>query len=386
MFPTISKSNLIRAALFKDCPVYVQFYVTARCNFTCRQCNVIYANSDVRECTLDEIERIADNLSAIGVAIVLLTGGEPFLRADLPEIIRIFLDRGIHVRMQTNGTASVEAIRKAIAYGGNDVSISLDTLRPELQDAINGGIPGSWQRALRTISAFTTHLPQGSSFAALGCVLQRENARDIEDVIRFGTAIGWYTSLVPVHVTDPLHPLSFRTYDQTMRFPHDQLAEIDAVIEQVRSMRKQGFLLYDSDQYLDDIKRLVHGEPVTWRRKRGGRCDSPNLYFAILPNGDFAPCCDHRLAASIPVYDPDFPKVYRSARLRDQVAEVTGACTGCMYGSFPEMTISMRFLQAKIQRVQTFFTSPPEKNWPISYESLLAIAEKVRKREDRQPR
>src|SRR5438034_6078586 len=83
-------------------PVYVQYYITARCNLTCQQCNIIYANSDVCECTLDEVQRMADNFARMGVAMVLLTGGEPFSREDLPQIIGAFESRGVHVRMQTN--------------------------------------------------------------------------------------------------------------------------------------------------------------------------------------------------------------------------------------------------------------------------------------------
>ena len=80
MFSNLSKTTLAKAVLFQNAPVYVQFYVTARCNLTCEQCNIIYTNSDVRECTIDEVERIADNFAKMGVAIVLLTGGEPFAR------------------------------------------------------------------------------------------------------------------------------------------------------------------------------------------------------------------------------------------------------------------------------------------------------------------
>ena len=58
--------------------------------------------------------------------------------------------------------------------------------------------------------------------------------------------------------------------------------------------------------------------------------------------------------------------------------QVTRACDGCMYGSYPEMSISMRYMTAKMQRVRTFFTSPPAKNWPLSYAQLLALAEKIR--------
>ena len=66
MFSSRSKMTLARAAIAHNAPVYVQFYVTARCNLTCKQCNIIYANSDVRECTIDEIHRIADNFARLG--------------------------------------------------------------------------------------------------------------------------------------------------------------------------------------------------------------------------------------------------------------------------------------------------------------------------------
>lgn len=383
MFSSLSKTSLARAVILKDTPIYVQFYVTARCNLTCQQCNIIYANSDVRECGLDEIQRIADNFRRMGVAMVLLTGGEPFMRKDLPEIIRAFEDRGIHVRMQTNGLASEEDIHKAVEYGGRDISISLDSLRPNVQDAINGKFQRSWHRALQAMATFTKYLPASGSFASLGCVLQRENLDDVESVIRFGSAVSWFTSLVPIHVTENVKPMNFRTFDRSLRFTPTDCDKVDAVIERVRGMRKDGFLLYDSDQYLDDIKRFVRGDATTWRSKHDGVCDSPNLYFAVLPNGDFAPCCDHRLQASYPTYDDTFPEVFRSKLFRGQVREITARCSGCMYGSYPEMTIAMRFLAATFERMKLFLASPPPKAWPVSYERMLTIADGLRP--ERQP-
>jgi MoaA/NifB/PqqE/SkfB family radical SAM enzyme len=386
MFSSLSKMTLAKAALFQDAPVYVQFYITARCNLTCEQCNIIYTNADVRECTIDEVERIADNFAAMGVAIVLLTGGEPFARKDLPQIIRAFESRGVHVRMQTNGFASEEQIARAVEAGGKDISISLDSLQPGRQDKINGGFNESWHQALKAMALFSKYLPKEGSFASLGCVLQPQNMGDIEDVVRFGTEISWFTSLVPVHVSDYDNPHGFRTFDQSLRFQKDEWPIVDAVVERVRQMREEGFLLFDSDQYLDDIKRFVRCEPTTWRGKNDNVCDSPNLYFALLPNGEFSPCCDHRLGNSYPAYNSDFPQVYRNKVFRKEVLQVTSACEGCMYGSYPEMTISMRFMAAKLQRIKTFLTSPPEKSWPFTYEQLLSLAEKIRNESRERPR
>lgn len=378
MFPVRSKLTLARAALFQDAPVYVQFYITARCNLTCKQCNIIYANSDVREATLEEIKRMADNFARMGVAMILLTGGEPFTRLDLPDIIREFSSRGIHVRMQTNGLATDERIQAAIAAGGRDISISLDSLWPGNQDEINGGFARSWHDALRAMAAFSKYLPKEGSFASLGCVIQRDNLGDIEDVIRFGSEISWFTSLVPIHVTTFDQPMNFRTFDQTKRWRPEELPDIDRLVERVRAMRREGFLLYDSDQYLDDIKRFAAGTATTWRQHNDGVCDSPNLYFAVLPNGDFAPCCDHRLPSGIATYVPGFPEVYRSKVFRDEVRRITRPCSGCMYGSYPEMTIAMRYLKAKLERFRMFVAAPPPKKWPLTYEQLLAAAERIR--------
>lgn len=378
MFSNRSKLTLARSTLFQDEPVYVQFYVTARCNLTCKQCNIIYANADVREATLDEIKRMADNFAKLGVAMILLTGGEPFTRSDLHEIIREFESRGIHVRMQTNGLASEERIHQVVEAGGRDISISLDSLWPGNQDDINGGFARSWHDALRAMAAFTKYLPKEGSFASLGCVIQRTNLGDVEDVIRFGTAISWFTSLVPIHVTSFDKPMNFRTFDQSKRWHDAELPFVNRLIERVRGMKKEGYLLYDSDQYLDDIKRFAAEQPTTWRQHNDGVCDSPNLYFAVLPNGNFAPCCDHRMGSDIPTYDGRFPEIYRSKNFRGDVLKVTKPCSGCMYGSFPEMTISMRYLKPKMERIKTFITSPPEKRWPITYEEMLVIAERIR--------
>ena len=378
MFSTRSKLTLARASLLQDTPVYVQFYITARCNLTCKQCNIIYANSDVREATLDEIKRMADNFVKLRVAMVLLTGGEPFTRQDLPQIIREFESRGIHVRMQTNGLASDERIHEAVEAGGRDISISLDSLWPGNQDDINGGFAKSWHDALHAMASFTKYLPKEGSFASLGCVLQRDNLGDVEDVIRFGTEISWFSSLVPIHVTTFDKPMNFRTFDQTKRWKPEELPYVDRLIERVRAMREEGYLLYDSDQYLDDIKRFASGQPTTWRQHNGDVCDSPNLYFAVLPNGNFAPCCDHRLGSNISTFQADFPAIYHGTAFRQEVLKVTKPCSGCMYGSFPEMTISMRYLKPKLDRIKTFIAAPPPKKWPVTYEQMLAIAERIR--------
>lgn len=147
MFSPKATFNIAKGLLTRRNPVYVQYYITARCNLSCKQCNIIYANADTREASLDEIATIARNLGKIGVGIVLLTGGEPFIRKDLPDIIKLFSAQGIHVRIQTNGLASQEQLKAAVENGARDISISLDSLNPRKQDFLNGSYSDSWHDA-----------------------------------------------------------------------------------------------------------------------------------------------------------------------------------------------------------------------------------------------
>lgn len=378
MFALRPAINIARGLLTRRRPVYVQFYVTARCNLTCKQCNIIYANADVQEATLDQVHAMAENLASLGTGIVLLTGGEPFVRRDLPDIVGAFVSRGIHVRTQTNGLATEAQMRAAVANGARDVSISLDSLLDEKQDFLNGSHDRSWRHAIEAISRVTHTYPAAKSFAAFGTVLSPHNLLEIPNIIRFATRIGWHVSLVPAHIADPAEAFNFRSYDREMVFPPTLYPLVDEVLAECAAMKRAGAHLYDSTEYLENIRRFVRGEGVRWRRRNNNVCDSPELYFAIRPNGDLSVCCDHILAESFPVWHADFPRWYRERDIHRAVHPVAAACSGCMYGSFPEISITSHFPTTALERAGIFFRrSRRAKPWPISADRLFEIANEI---------
>lgn len=377
-FSLRTKARLVRSILTREHPVYVQFYVTARCNLRCEQCNIIYANSDATEVSIDQVKKIAENLERIGVSIVLLTGGEPFVRKDLPEIVAEFRKRDIHVRIQTNGLAREHEVQACIDAGVNDISISLDSIHPGTQNAMNGGFKGSWDKAIESFAMVNRLFPE-DAFASMGCVLTPNNLEQIPDVIRFATAIGWYVSLVPAHTTAQSLPQNFRSFDNECRFEPRHYQMVRQILDQVHRMRDDGYLVYDSDQYLEDMFRMVVRERVRWRDRNDGVCDSPNLYFAIQPNGNMAVCCDYRLAQPVSTFADDFSQQFFSDKLRREVHSVTSACGGCLYGSFPEMTITNRFMKPMLRRTLFFNGSKKKLLKKYSKDEMLAIAEEIRK-------
>ena len=368
IFNIKQKINLAKNVITKSAPIYVQFYITARCNLACEQCNIIYADAKHQEMNIEQINQVAENLKKIGVGIVLLIGGEPFVRKDISEIVKAFTSRNIHVRMQTNGVATREQLEACVKAGGHDISISLDTLKPSMQDKINGGFNKSWEKAIDTIAMVSDIFPENST-AFFNSVIMPRNFNHIESVIKFATEIGWGVSLVPVHVSDPAHPLPYRTldYDGTMDFKDQDENKVNEFVIKLKAMKKN-YNLYDSDEYLDDVARFILKKPIKWRQKNDDVCDSPNLYFAIAPSGLLKVCCDYEIDKRYYIYDKNFPENYKKKEIHQNVYEITKKCNGCMYGSYPEVTITARYLSAFAERMKYFnFKTPKLKKVDVKY-------------------
>jgi len=303
-------------------------------------CNIVEANADLGTFPHEKIEAIADNLVKIGAGVVLLTGGEPFMRPDIDDIVRIFKSRGLDVRMQTAGLiAKKDLITKSVESGARDINVSIDSLDEKMSDYING-LSGSWRNAMKSIAFISRTFPEKDSICALGCVLSSYNIDEIEMVLDFATRIGWWLSLVPVHISTSDKPLNFRGYDELFKIKEQDYPKLKSLIERLKKKKKQGYRLFDSNDYLDSIYHFVTKGKPSWRNR--GVCDTPNLYFAILPDGSFAPCCDHRHLEKIYVYDKNFPEIFKSEKFRVSVKKIAKDCSGCNFGSYPEMTLSAR--------------------------------------------
>lgn len=378
IFTLQTKLAMTKAVLTKDSPFYIQFYVSKLCHQKCKMCNIVEANNDLQPFDGDKIEKIADNLVKIGAGVVLLTGGEPFLRPDIDTIVKVFKKKNLDVRLQTAGLFSHrDRIKRCVENGARDINISLDSLDEGLSDYING-LKGSWRQALKTVSFVSKTFPTKDSICAFGCVLSNYNLDEIIPLLDFSTKIGWWLSLVPVHITNGSHPLNFRGYDEFFSFPKDKYGQIDRLIKKLKEMKRQGYNLFDSDDYLDSIYTFITTGKPSWRHK--DVCDSPNLYFAILPDGRFAPCCDYRINDVIYVYDDNFPEVFRSSFLRNEVKKITTKCTGCNFGSYPEMTLSARSLSTIKERVLLQLKAQKKSIHPIEENTLFAEIEKIKKK------
>jgi MoaA/NifB/PqqE/SkfB family radical SAM enzyme len=341
MFTWRTKWAMVKAVVTKRAPFYIQYFITSRCNLVCKMCNIVKANRGIVEAELDSVEKIADNLVKIGAGVVLLTGGEPFLHPYIVDIVRIFISHGLNVRMQTAGLQTKKSVlEECVRAGVRDICVSLDTLNEKQQDFING-VPGSWDKAIETIANISQLFPPRSSLCALGCVLSRYNYHEVPKLVEFASRIGWFISLVPVHIRSENKSLDFRGTDTSFSFLPEDIPELERMFIRLHQMKKQGYLLFDSDVYLDSALHFIKSGQPDWRKK--DVCDSPNLYFAIMPDGEFAVCCDYRYTPRVSVADDRFPAIYRSTDFQKRVKEFVRSCSGCQFGSYPEMSIAVHY-------------------------------------------
>jgi len=113
---------------------YLRISVTERCNFRCVYCMPAEGVQLVPRAellTFDEIARVANVGATIGLTKIRLTGGEPTVRRDLPDLVRsLAAIPGINeISMTTNAARLGELAAPLKDAGLSRVNISLDTLR-----------------------------------------------------------------------------------------------------------------------------------------------------------------------------------------------------------------------------------------------------------------
>ncbi len=141
-------------------PHVVAWNLTRRCNLECAHC---YISAGPEESAADELAtaeclRIAGEILALNPApLFILSGGEPLLRPDLPEIARFASGRGATVVVGTNGTLLTdERIAELQDAGVTGVAVSVDSLEPKQHDAFRHG-PGSLAATTAALERLRRH-------------------------------------------------------------------------------------------------------------------------------------------------------------------------------------------------------------------------------------
>lgn len=118
--------------------------LTERCNFSCIHCYINQPAGDqelqAREMTTDQVRAIIKQAAELGALTVHLSGGEPLLRSDLPEIYLFARRLGMGVQLFTNGSLITREIADLFARvpPREKIEISIYGMSPNSYAAVTG--------------------------------------------------------------------------------------------------------------------------------------------------------------------------------------------------------------------------------------------------------
>jgi heme b synthase len=139
-------------------PRIVAWEITRSCNLSCAHCRAAAEfGAYPGELTLDECKAVIDDIATISNPILILTGGEPFMRPDIWEIVDYARAAGCMPVIGTNGTTITDEIAEKMAeHGIRRISVSLDFPTAEQHDAFRGQ-QGSFDEAVAGIRRAQEH-------------------------------------------------------------------------------------------------------------------------------------------------------------------------------------------------------------------------------------
>lgn len=114
---------------------YLRLAVTDRCNLRCFYCMPASGIKFAPKQELlsnEEMLRLVQVMSGLGVDKVRITGGEPFVRKGMLELLWALSEVGLkQINLTTNGTMTADLVPDLKALGVHSINLSLDTLDPE---------------------------------------------------------------------------------------------------------------------------------------------------------------------------------------------------------------------------------------------------------------
>lgn len=250
----------------KNFPLRVMFELTYQCNFSCPHCYVPQSYKDKKgELNTRQVFSILDQLKAIGCFYLGFTGGEPFMRKDIIQILRYAKKCGFELIIYSNGSLInkkiVDQLKKLQL---NKIDITIPAMSQENFERISG-VQGSRNKVFKAIDML------GESKIALGfktCVL-KENQDEIKDIQEFADSLG------ALHRLDDTLSRRLNGDDEPFKY-RGSLPLVTSHRSQVTSKNK--------------IEECTQRKTHSAKRTALFKCGVGQSQAAITPWGELKPC------------------------------------------------------------------------------------------------
>jgi len=369
---------LTKATLTRRQPIYVIYEVTDRCNLKCKMCSIWRRANRAEELNLDQIEVLASRLRDIGVVVVSLSGGEPFMREDLPEIARIFKRKGLITRLMTNAADVDEArIRAVIDAGIDSVSISLNTLFPEDEAYICRADHGLWERVVSNMLLFSNVMRQRGALLVMSACVSSLNVDQLPLLEEFAAFLGFRANFMPTELAAHRDPgLRFSDFAPELGLAIPDRMQFLKSMNTLLKRKRRGVIL-NSTRFLHEMQDFVLHNGY-----HSGICDAGTLYFSVDPAGRYSIC--HEFKPHDSLLSPGFISRFNSPRFQERWGKLRRSCAGCMHPCWMEVSHMFRSAIPMLEGA-LHYAGNYRRRKSIELDEALKFAEQLRERLGRGP-
>ncbi|MGN8741603.1 radical SAM protein [Collinsella sp. LCP19S3_C6] len=241
--------------------------VTYRCNARCTMCNRYKAPSRPdEEISLETIKKLPK------MYFTNITGGEPFIREDLPDIVRELYKKSDRIVISTNGYFTDRIIALAEEFPEVGIRVSIEGLE-QTNNEIRG-LPDGFNRGYSTLKKLVEMKHPDVGF---GMTVQDRNAPDLVPLYKLSNELGMEFATASLHNSFYFVEAKNIIHDRPMVAKNFE----DLINELLRSNEpKKWFRAY----FNHGLINYIYGQP------RLLPCDMAFDTFFIDPYGDVMPC------------------------------------------------------------------------------------------------
>jgi Fe-coproporphyrin III synthase len=262
----------------------ITLYLTERCNSRCVTCD--YWRHGRRDVTLEAVRRMVPQLEALGTRTALLSGGEPLLHPEWPQIAELLRASGLRLWLLTSGLSLAKHARRAAPLF-DSITVSLDGTCAETYAAIRG--LDAFDKVCDGIRAAVA----AGATVGLRVTLQRANYRELPGFVTLAHALGVrQVSFLAVDVSNPHAFARSDDFTHGMALEPGDLEEFDRQIETLEHRHTadfRGHFIAESPakiRHIRDYFAALCGRgafpPV--------RCNAPEFSAVVGVDGGVSPC------------------------------------------------------------------------------------------------
>jgi len=291
------------------------------CNLACVHCRASSERGPYPgELTTKECLRVMDEIATIAKPIIILTGGEPLMRADIFELAQYGTNKGFRMVMATNGTLITEENVKAMIDSGiQRISVSIDGPDAETHDAFRK-VKGAFEGSLRGIEIAKKH---GLPFQ-VNTTITKNNLHLIEKILRLAVDLGAVAHhiflLVPTGRGKELQDqeISALDYEKTLHWFYEQHDQVGLQLKATCAPHYYRILRQRAKKEGKKITFETHGLDAVTRGCLGG------ISFCFISHtGQVQPCGYLELNCGN-VREKSFPDIWKESPIFQDLRNFDG--------------------------------------------------------------